>query len=148
MIYTFLIAALLLRPHKASFIFVACATLFNILFGNLDGSIYFFAAALCDFVVTGLLFNLRISRKVLDVMLVSIVSLGLNLVGWILWYLYQPPDIYTGLFGILYTTAIVVILKKDGTDVGGTTLHIDYSVHHTNVASVCRMVSQGKKGTV
>lgn len=142
--YTFLVIALILRPHKASFIFVMSASLFDILFGELDGSVYFFAAALCDFTVTGLLFNLRLSRKVLDVMKLSIVSLCLNLLGWVLWFLYQPPDIYTGLFGIFYIAAIAIMLKKDDTDVGGTPVHINYSGYHTHANSVYRMVRKGE----
>jgi len=145
MIYVLLIASLLVKPHKASFLFVVSATLFNILCGNMDGSIYFIAAALCDFTVTGLLFRFGISRKALDMMLLSVVSLALNLLGWLLWYLYQPPDLYVGLFGVFYTVAIVVILKKDGADVGGFAFHIDHTGHRSHVDSGCGMVSKSEK---
>ena len=79
MIYAALIAAILIRPHKATFTFVVVASLFNTLCGNLDGSYYFLLAALCDFTVVGLLFNFRIDRKVFEMMVMSVMSLTLDL---------------------------------------------------------------------
>lgn len=133
MTYVALIAALMVRPHKACFVFVFVATIFHITCGELDGSLYFPLAALCDFTVTGLLYNLRIDRKVYEMMLMSVISLILNLVGWLLWFTYQPPDAYVTLFGIFYITVIVLILRKDDKNAGGIGLYIDYAVHHPDV---------------
>lgn len=144
MIYAVLIAALLVKPHKASFVFVAVATMFEIVCGNQDGFFYFPLAALCDFLVTGLLFNLRIDRKVIDMMMVSVASLALNLAGWVAWYLYEPPDLYVTSFGILYMVTIAVMLKKDGADVGGTELYIDYACYYPHVNSGHRICYQSK----
>ena len=135
MIYAFLIAALIVRPSYPTFLFVASATLFQLVLGDADGSVYFLLAAFCDYMVAGLLYRFGQSRKSLDMMLISIVSIILNLTGWILWYFYLPPDVYVGLFGVLYTVAIITILRKDGEDVGGTEIHIDYASHHSNADS-------------
>lgn len=128
--YTFLIASLIVRPRRASFLFVLVATLFQELCGNLDGSIYFFLAAFCDFIVAGVLYHFGTSRKSLDVMLISIISMSINLTGWLLWFFYQPLDVYVAMFTVLYCAAILTILKKDSDDAGGIAVHIDNSGHH------------------
>lgn len=128
--YTFLIASLIVRPRGASFLFVLVATLFQELCDNLDGSIYFFLAAFCDFIVAGVLYHFGTSRKSLDMMLISIVSMSINLTGWLLWFFYQPLDVYVAMFTVLYCAAILTILKKDSDDGGGIAVHIDNSGHH------------------
>ena len=128
--YAFLIASVIVRPRGASFLFVMVATLFQELCGNLDGSIYFFLAAFCDFIVAGILCRFGTSRKSLDMMLISIVSMLINLIGWLLWFFYQPLDVYVAMFTMLYCAAILTILKKDGDDAGGIAVHIDNSGHH------------------
>ena len=139
MTYAVLIAALLVRPHKACFVFVFVATMFNIVCGDIDGFFYFPLAALCDFTVTGLLFNFRIDRKVYEMMLMSVVSLIQNQVGWLLRFTYQAPDLYVTLFGIFYIVATVLILRKDDKNAGGIGLHIDYAVHHPDVTTSGRL---------
>ncbi len=143
MIYAFLIAALIIRPHRASFLFVFASTMFNVVLGDVDGRYYFALAAFCDFIVTGLLFCLRIDRKVYEMMMVSVASLALNLLGWVMWFTYQPPDLYVTLFGIFYATVTVVILRKDDTNAGGIGLHIDYAFHHPDVNAGGRLVKKG-----
>lgn len=128
--YTFLIASLIVRPRRASFLFVLAATLFQELCSNLDGSIYFFLAAFCDFIVAGVLHHFGTSRKSLDMMLISIISMSINLTGWLLWFFYQPLDFYAAMFTVLYCAAILTILKKDSDDAGGIAVHIDNSGHH------------------
>lgn len=143
MTYCILIAALIIRPHRASFLFVFVTTMFNVLFGDTGGHYYFPLAAFCDFIVTGLLFHFRIDRKVYEVMVMSVVSLMLNLLGWLMWYTYQPPDLYVTLFGIFYAAAVVLILRKDDTNAGGIGLHIDYAFHHPDVNAGSRLVKKG-----
>ena len=128
--YTFLIASVIARPRGASFLFVMVATLFQELCGNLDGSIYFFLAAFCDFIVAGILYRFGTSRKSLDMMLISIVSMLINLIGWLLWFFYQPLDVHVAMFTMLYCAAILMILKKDSDDAGGIAVRIDNYGHH------------------
>lgn len=141
MIYAALIAALLIRPHKAAFTFVAVASLFNLACGNLDGSYYLPLAALCDFTVVGLLFNFRIDRKVFEMMVMSMISLTLNLVGWLLWFTYQAPDLYVNLFGVFYVVVIMLILRKDDAHdmAGDTGFYIDYASHHPDANTSGRL---------
>lgn len=133
--YTFLIASLIVRPRRASFLFVLEATLFQELCSNLDGSIYFFLAAFCDFIVAGVLYHFGTSQKSLDMMLISIVSMSINLTGWLLWFFYQPLDVYVAMFTVLYCAAILTILKKDSDDAGGIAVHIDNSGHHPHAGA-------------
>ncbi|UVD41513.1 hypothetical protein PQZ63_gp16 [Klebsiella phage pKp383] len=129
--YAFLIASVIARPRRASFLFVMVATLFQKLCSNLDGSIYFFLAAFCDFAVVGILYRFGTSRKSLDMMLISIVSMLINLMGWFLWFFYRPLDIYAATF---------TMLKKDSDDAGGIAVHIDNSGHRSHVGAGCRVV--------
>lgn len=77
--------------------------------------------------------------------MVSVASLSLNLLGWVMWYLYEPPDVYVFLFSLLYAMTTVLILRKDGTNVGGTKFHIDYAYNHPHVDSGYRVCYQGKR---
>lgn len=129
--YALLIASVIARPRGASFLFVMVATLFQKLCSNLDGSIYFFLAAFCDFAVVGILYRFGTSRKSLDMMLISIVSMLINLMGWFLWFFYRPLDIYAATF---------TMLKKDSDDAGGIAVHIDNSGHRSHVGAGCRVV--------
>lgn len=138
--YALLIASVIARPRGASFLFVMVATLFQKLCSNLDGSIYFFLAAFCDFAVVGILYRFGTSRKSLDMMLISIVSMLINLMGWFLWFFYRPLDIYAATFTMLYYVAIFTILKKDSDDAGGIAVHIDNSGHRSHVGAGCRVV--------
>lgn len=138
--YALLIASVIARPRGASFLFVMVATLFQKLCSNLDGSIYFFLAAFCDFAVVGILYRFGTSRKSLDMMLISIVSMLINLMGWFLWFFYRPLDIYVATFTMLYCVAIFTILKKDSDDAGGIAVHIDNSGHRSHVDAGCRVV--------
>lgn len=138
--YALLIASVIARPRGASFLFVMVATLFQKLCSNLDGSIYFFLAAFCDFAVVGILYRFGTSRKSLDMMLISIVSMLINLMGWFLWFFYRPLDIYAATFTMLYCVAIFTILKKDSDDAGGIAVHIDNSGHRSHVSAGCRVV--------
>jgi len=141
MIYAALIAAILIRPHRATFTFVAAASLFNLALGDIDGFYYFPLAALCDFVVTGVLFNFRTDRKVFEMMVVSVISITLNLLGWVLWFTYQPPDLYVTLFGIFYIVVIMLILRKDDAHdrARDTGFHIDYAFHRPDVSTSGRL---------
>lgn len=138
--YALLIASVIARPRGASFLFVMVATLFQKLCSNLDGSIYFFLAAFCDFAVVGILYRFGTSRKSLDMMLISIVSMSINLIGWLPWFFYRPLDIYAATFTMLYCVAIFTILKEDSDDAGGIAVHIDNSGDRSHVGAGCRVV--------
>lgn len=64
-------------------------------------------------------------------MLISIVSMLINLMGWFLWFFYRPLDIYAATF---------TMLKKDSDDAGGIAVHIDNSGHRSHVGAGCRVV--------
>lgn len=136
-VYLVLTLSLLIRPNFASWLFVASATVFQYTLGDVDGSVYFLYAALCDFSVCGVLYRFGMGRKTLDMMLISIVSMMLNLGGWLLWFFYYPPVIYVECFHILYAVTLVAILNKGDDDVGGTAFHIDYACDRPNAAASC-----------
>ena len=133
--YFILIVALIYRPHPASFLLVSTSVLFQQACGNLDGHWYFFLAALCDFTVVSLVHRFGTSLKSLNIMMICLLSIGLNLFGWLIWFFYQPLNVYTGSFQLLYALATFIILRKDDEDVGRTAFHIDYASHHPDVVA-------------
>lgn len=135
MMYAALIAALLIRPSLASFLFVAVATLFQITCSHMNGSAYFVLAATCDFAVAGTLSGLVISRKSVNIILISLISLLLNLCGYLMWWFFQPLDWYVSAFHWLYILAIAVILCKDDEDVRCYAFYFDNATHCPDAVS-------------
>jgi len=45
-----------------------------------------------------------------------LMSIGINSVGWVIWMLYEPPNIYNLLCTIVYMYAIVVMFLDGDTD--------------------------------
>ena len=133
--YAALVAALLIRPCKASFLFVATATLFQIACSHIGGSSYFMLAAACDFTVAGIVSRSEINRKSLNIVLISLISLLLNLCGHLMWWFFQPLDWYVSAFQWLYLLAIGVILCKDDEDVRCVAFHFDNATHYPDVVS-------------
>lgn len=133
--YSVLVAALLYRPTKASFIFVATATFFQYACGNLDGQYYFTLGAACDLIVAAMLFREKITRRVLNLILLSLISIILNLSGNLMWWFYQPLGWYSQSFQYLYLIAFAVILCKDDEDVRCSAFYFNNATHRPNAFS-------------
>lgn len=102
------------RPNWFTALFAGVALVFQMTLADVDGWAYFPLAALCDFTVAAIAYRFGMSRKATDVMLVSLVSLALNLFGWVMWYLYLPSTAYEVAFQIFYPVVAMLFARKGG----------------------------------
>lgn len=90
--------------------------------GNLDGFAYYGSAALANLIVLSIIAGVRpIPRTVLLLQLLCVGAMVLNLIGWVMWTLFLPPDVYNIAFIFFYGVTLIAMLDKDSYDVGGFT---------------------------
>jgi hypothetical protein len=105
---------LIIKPSIAGFVFVAITVSFNITLDDLDGMLYYPAAAFCDFIIITLITSLNVSVMGVRLLYISIVSIFFNAGGWVLWLYHVPSMIYDSAFMLLYIIAAVIIIAGNG----------------------------------
>jgi hypothetical protein len=105
-----LVAAIITKPSVAGFIFVIITVGFSITLDNLDGMLYYPTAAFADLTAIMIIALLDASIIVMRLLYISIISIFLNVGGWLLWLCYVPPTVYNGAFILLYIIAIAAII--------------------------------------
>ncbi|MCK5641087.1 MAG: hypothetical protein KAJ19_09830 [Gammaproteobacteria bacterium] len=117
MIYVVLLAAAVFRPSPAGAVFVSCATVHALASPLFHDQGYYLSAAFVDLTVIGFLASLdTLDRKILQLQILSAVSMVCNFGGWALWLAYMPPTYYDAAFVALYLTAIAVIIQNGPRD--------------------------------
>lgn len=114
-----MLVALVIRPNRAGLIYACIAIGFNIVWSDAEPYEYFTLAVLADLMCMMVLALFNITRKILYLMLICLVSILLNFFGFIMWYTYQSSEWYVWMFAVVYTIAICIILRKDDRHVGG-----------------------------
>lgn len=119
-----LLLAILYQPTAARMyaaaLFVISAVAFDAYSVPLTGIEYYGSAAAVDLLVMILLMGVNpLTRTILTLQAVALLSIFLNIFGWVMWKMYQPPELYNAAFLVLYTVALIVLLMKDKRDVGG-----------------------------
>lgn len=118
----------------------------ELFFSHLDGLAYFASAALFDLaaiMLTGLV--VPITKMVLSIHRICIVSILANFAGWILWEMYFPPLAYELTFAGIYMWTLVVLLKRGGNDVmGDYKLVSRFSGFRGNASAGALRVKQGE----
>jgi hypothetical protein len=109
-----LLAALIIKPSLAGFVFVVITASFNITLDDLGGMLYYPAAAFGDLIIITLTALLKVSIMMVRLLYISIVSIFLNVGGWVLWLYNFPPMIYDSIFMLLYIIAAVTIIAGNG----------------------------------
>lgn len=127
-----MIVAVTVQPNAerlfAAIIFVGATILHEVAAVNFDGLIYYGSAALLDLVIMILISGIvPTPRMVIKLNLICLVSIIINMVGWVVWLNYLPPTAYNIAFMALYAWTLAVLLKRDKCDVGGFTLDRWYS---------------------
>ncbi len=124
---SYLLAALaiaaLVQPNTARFfaalVFVGGTLSHDFLLQDLIGLSYYGSAALTDLGVIVVLSLLRpVSKLAVELQRLSFISIIINAFGWVLWVSYEPPAAYDAAFLAYYAFALLVLIKKDKTDVG------------------------------
>lgn len=86
---------------------------------HIDGAWYYLVGAGLDVALIAALGAIRtVSRLSIGLMIASCISIFLNAVGSVMWFLYMPPTVYNDSYYLLYGAAIILMTLKDPADVG------------------------------
>ncbi len=114
MIYAALIMALVIRPRLDAFTFVFVSVMHLVVSERFSDPYYYLSAALFDLFVISFFASMdMVTAKTLQLQTLSVISLIVNFIGWIMWTMYIDPMIYNATFSALYLTALIIILQKD-----------------------------------
>jgi hypothetical protein len=119
MVCLLLVCALFQPTHRRMYCaVVALGTgLHDVLLGSLGGEVYYLTAGATDLGILAVLFFLPATALGVQLIGMCIISMGLNLYGYIAWFTGQSPDAYHYAFIVFY--AIVVLLFLGGDNVLG-----------------------------
>lgn len=127
LIYILALVAVL-QPDKerrtVAGVFCCFVLLHDIYMSQLDGFLYYGSAALFDLAIISVLSKIHITHDlVLKLQRLCIVSIIINIVGWICWYHYLPPGVYNSSFLFIYLYVLVILIQKDKRlDLGNTSM--------------------------
>lgn len=107
-----LTVASLLARNACGLLFVAASFLHSTFLAHLDGFLYYGSAALFAYL------TLLLSSRSIVVQVICLISIALNMFGYMVWYLYIPPVIYNYNCFILYIVAAFIITMDRGTRAG------------------------------
>ncbi len=95
-------------------VFCCFVLLHDIYLSQLDGFLYYGSAALFDLAIISILSKMHIIHNmVLKLQRICIVSIIVNIVGWMCWYQYLSPIMYDSSFLFIYLWTLAVLLQKD-----------------------------------
>ena len=76
---------------------------------------YFISGAFLAMLIIGVTANLpTVSKLTIDIQRICIADIIINAAGWVMYEFYLDPFIYNMAFTLLYSWAIVVLLKDEG----------------------------------
>jgi len=128
--------AVLFQPNAprffAAFVFVA-VTLTHEFFMSNTGGVYYGTAALFDMGIIMLTSGINpVSQTVIDLQRVCLASIFVNFIGYCIYLAWLPPTVYNVSFMVLYTWTFIILIERNGTDVGGYRLDSWYSCFRFN----------------
>lgn len=86
-----------------------------------EGLAYYGSAALVDLaIILALSVIDPVPKMALRLQTIAVISIIINLAGWVTWMLYIPPDWYNFAYVLLYTWVLITLLRRGKADhVGG-----------------------------
>jgi len=129
--------AVLFQPNAprlfGAFVFVAVTLSHEFLISDVDGLAYYGSAALFDMGIIMLVSGINpVPRMVTDLQGICMASVFINGIGYFIWLAELPPIIYDTSFMVLYTWTLLILIERNGTDVGGYRLDSWYSCFRFN----------------
>ncbi len=83
-------------------------------------TLYYASAVVADFVALIALCSIRpVSDIVYGLAFVCVASIVVNIVGYVAWWFYFPPWLYDAAFVLIYSAALVVVVKGGFNGMGG-----------------------------
>ncbi len=108
------------KRFTIAFVFLFVTVSFDILMKDVEGFWYYFGAAFCDAAIATMIFKIKPLEKIsISLIVISFVSFWLNIAGYISWRAEQDTNPYWYAFILLYTWAILSLLKGTRADVVG-----------------------------
>ena len=105
--------------RKTAFLFATPTLLFALVSGLLSDRWYYMGAALTDSLTIILLsFFVTIDKLTVRLMILSAVSLSLNVVGLAMYEMHQSSTIYDALFIALYIGVVIALADQECSNVG------------------------------
>jgi len=105
--------------RKTAFLFATPTLIFALIGGLLSDEWYYVCAALTDSLAIILLsFFVTIDKLAVRLMILSAVSMSLNVVGLAMYEMYQPSTIYDALFIALYIGVVITLADQECSNVG------------------------------
>jgi hypothetical protein len=105
--------------RKTAFLFATPTIAFTCVSGLLSDQWYYMGAALIDSLTIILLSWLVVIDKLaVRLMILSAVSMSLNVAGLMMYEMYQPATIYDALFITLYIGVIIALADQECSNVG------------------------------
>lgn len=110
-----------IRRLLAAFLFVAPVVLHEVFLSDLDGFAYYWSDAGFNLAtIVALACISRPSKLIITLQHLGLISLMLNIYGWIAWMSYLQPDVYNLAFIGLYFTAIIILMWGSDGVLGGS----------------------------
>jgi hypothetical protein len=129
--------AAIIQPNAqrlfAAVIFVGITLLHEVFLSHTTGLMYYGSAAMFALAVIILTSGIRpVPKLVMRIHMICVTAIGLNFIGFILWFNYIDPALYNFSFVLLYLWALVTLIRKDKTDVGSFSLDSWRTCFHYN----------------
>ncbi len=93
---------------------------------SLDGLMYYGSSSLFDLLIISIITKISFaSRLCFQLQLICLASIFINALGWMMWFTYQPPDLYNWCFIVLNFYAVYCLITGEpkhgrvATDDGG-----------------------------
>lgn len=120
-----IVAVTLFQPNKARFaaaaIFAAITLSHETLLKEETGILYYGTAALFDLAIMIILVGMvNMTKTALTLQKICLGAILVNFGGFVLWFFYYPPIYYNIAFVVLYSWAVIALIRKDKQDVGHT----------------------------
>lgn len=126
LLYSLVVVAFI-QPNAPRFFaalaFVSITFLHEVFLSGCDGLAYYGSAALFDLLIIAVTSGIRpVPKMVLSLHRICLVSMLANFAGWVIWFAYLPPFVYDATFVAIYVWALMILIRRNGQDVGGYTL--------------------------
>ena len=111
-----------LNRFKAAVLFSGITATHCVFLGDTGGMLYYLSAAYFDLATIAII-SIVDDSFVLKLQRVCIFSIVVNLIGWVLWFFYQPPTYYNSLFYVVYAGSVIVLMTRENVGVGDSSLN-------------------------
>ena len=132
----------LLQKNEARFyagvIFSVVTICGELLLPELDGILYYLSDAILLLAFIHLSSKINSdSSAVFSLQILVLIAIVADFAGWVAWMIYAPPALYNASFLLIYSAAIIILLRREHADVDirdGTTIRGRPGIHCNNAS--------------